>query len=279
MFTLPRIPGVQTWCERAAARARYSDLSVRLDETIDDLYVLDDHDERAATLERAADIAAELAALHTAAWGLEPDEAGRPMRVSLAGQAVLLRRVAATERAVVFAAWPGHGLILPGYSGTELSGACGYGAELGTWARLAHTTDPAERAGYLRSLRELAGRSLGERAAAILTVLAEIDEHRAAGSAPPPTPKYQRAWPPLALLVTLAAIVAVHGPGVITKAVLVAAVLAAAAVCRWIDHRRTHTGTAPGHHLDRHLDRAAEAPAADHDVVQDGRAAGREAGA
>jgi len=60
MFTIPTIPGVQTWRERA----RYSDLSVRLDEVIDDLYVLDDHDERAATLDLAADITAELAELH-----------------------------------------------------------------------------------------------------------------------------------------------------------------------------------------------------------------------
>ncbi|KAB2379294.1 hypothetical protein [Actinomadura montaniterrae] len=181
MFTIPALPAVRAWRERAEARDRYADLTTWLHEVIDDLYVLTDHDKRAEALDLAGEIATELAELHTAAWGEEADEAGRPMRASLAGQAALLHQVADTERAVINAiTWPIRALEPEG----------DHAAELRVWTQLAHTADPTTRAACLRGLHLLVGQHVGGRAAAILAVLAEIDEHRAAhGHTHPAAPR------------------------------------------------------------------------------------------
>jgi hypothetical protein len=181
MFTIPALPAVRAWKERAEARNRYADLTTWLHEVIDDLYVLTDHDKRAEALDLASEIATELAELHTTAWGEEVDEAGRPIRASLAGQAALLHQVADTERAVINAiTWPIR----------DLAAAGDHAAELRVWTQLAHTADPATRAVCLRGLHRLVGQHVGERAAAILTTLAEIDEHRAAhGHTRPAVPR------------------------------------------------------------------------------------------
>ncbi|MGC4959753.1 hypothetical protein ACLQ2P_41705 [Actinomadura citrea] len=220
MFTLPI---VQSWRERAEARARYADLSLRLNEVVDDLYVLTDPDARAATLDLAAGITAKLAELHTPAFGWDGDEDGRPMRVSLDAQALLLRHVAATERAVI------HAITWPAYSEAELTGdrladrddaedRDGYVDELWLWTQLAHTAAPVARAACLRALHTVVAPHTGERAAVILAVLAEIDDYRAAfdHTYPPAPPRWLWGTRTLiAVLFTLFGAVAVV-PGVDT---------------------------------------------------------------
>lgn len=243
MFT---IPIVQTMRERAAARSRYSELSVRLDEAIDDLHVLADHDARAAALDRAADITAELAKLHTAAWGWDGDAAGRPMFVSLDSQAMLLHQVAATERAVINAiTWQLGAADLAELAGdpADADHTDAHLDELWVWTHLAHTADPAARADALRELHDLTARHVGERAAAILTVLAEIDEHRAAhGHVRPaePTWPYADRWSRVAIasvLAVLAVAGAVPGLDTTTRLELLAAIAAGVVVALFLTVR------------------------------------------
>ncbi|WP_149259811.1 hypothetical protein [Actinomadura sp. K4S16] len=173
--TIPSV--VRSRVDRVAVRHRYTGLQDTLNETIDDLYAAQDHDDRAALLDYAAQLIERLAELHTAAWGREADADGRPVAVSLAGQAALLRQVAATERAVIGTiTWP------VGQTPPDAEHA----AELHAWTELAHTSAPERRAACLRRLSVLAAEHLGERSAEVLAVLAEVEDHRAAGNTVPP---------------------------------------------------------------------------------------------
>ncbi|MGP4030214.1 hypothetical protein [Actinomadura sp. 3N407] len=231
MTTIPTmIPAaVRSRMERAEARRAYAELSDSLNETFDDLYTAADHDERAALLDFAAQVTCRLADLHTAAWGPDADADGQPMADSLTSSAALLGQVAATERAVIGAGpplqrWIGDAVALQQDQ---------YAAELMIWVRLAHTCEPGQRAAYLHRLRDLTAGHLGDTAAEILAVLAEIEIRRAAGQRRPEPPTWWFTAPRIvigAFFAALAAIVAVPGLEDGTRDVLAVALLAVVAV-------------------------------------------------
>lgn len=218
--------------DRAAARRRYTRLQDTLNETFDDLYVADGHDESAALLEFAANVTERLAEEHTAAWGRGEDADGRPMADALLSRAALLRQVAATERAVVGSIiWPND----------RTPPAREHAAEVRAWAELAHTSEPRDRAIWLRRLHDLAARHVGARAADVLTVLAEVEEHRAAGVVGRPSrPRY--VLPRLTVAAALAFVaLVVFAPGLdgLGRLVLVVALLGTAygALCVYVGLR------------------------------------------
>lgn len=242
MFTIPTmIPAaVRSRMQRAEARRGYAELSDSLNETIDDLHTAGDHDERAALLDFAAQVTGRLAELHTAAWGPDADTAGRPLADALASQAALMGQVAATERAVIGAiAWPD----------TRTASGDEHAAELLTWTLLAHTAEPGQRAIYLRRLRDLAAERLGDTAAEILVVLAEVEEFRATGAAlVPARPRYVLPRVLVGAVLALLAVIAVV-PGLDAgggRVVLLLCVLAAAYVGVGVFARVTQARTQVG---------------------------------
>lgn len=239
MTTIPeRIPGaVQTWKQRVearrTARRTYVDLLGRLEDKLAALPFVGDCDDRAALLDTAAGLTDRLAALHTTAWGRDLDADGRSAAVCLCGQAVLLRQVAATERAVigtlVWAATP--------LARTEPRTAAELG-ELRDWAVLAHTAAPDLRAVYLRRLHARVAAYLGARTAAVLARLAEGEQQRADRTRPAPLSRWWLHGPRVVIgvfFVALAAIIAVPGLGTGTRDLLGLALLCvyAAALGGW----------------------------------------------
>ncbi len=228
--TIPE--GLRSRIDRAAARRRYTRLQATLNETLDDLYVAEGHDESAALLDFAANITERLAEVHTAAWGCDQDADGRPMADSLTNQAALLRQVAATERAVVGSiTWP-KDRMLPDDE---------HAAELRAWAELARTSAPRERAVWLYRLHRLAAQHVGPRAAEVLAVLAEVEEHRATGAPGRPSrPRYLLPRVLVAATLTFVALV-VFAPGLdgLGRLVLVTVLLgtAYAALCVYVGVR------------------------------------------
>ncbi|MEU6748096.1 hypothetical protein ABZ914_17930 [Spirillospora sp. NPDC046719] len=219
---LKSIPGaLRARIDRSTARRRYADLQDTLNETFDDLYLAQDHDDRAALQDRAAQLTEQLAETHTAAWGREADADGRPMAYSLAGQAALLRQVAATERAVIGAVPWADAEPLPGDK---------YRTELLAWTELAHTSTPDRRASCLRRLHSLAAEHLGGQAAEVLVVLAEVEEHRAHGSTERPSRHRLSRVLIGALMAVLAVVGVVPGLDVLGRIVLWAVVLGTAYV-------------------------------------------------
>jgi hypothetical protein len=159
--------------DRAAARRGYHDAEARLNDLIGDLYEIGDRDERAELLEAAAAATDTLAALHALAWGEELSQAGRPRAEVLTASAVLLRQVAATERAVISTWCPARPAGLP--TGAD------HMPELWVWASLAQAGGHGHRADLLSELEVLAGRRVGADAAAVLSIVAASEAHLATG--------------------------------------------------------------------------------------------------
>ncbi|WP_242884088.1 hypothetical protein [Actinomadura litoris] len=170
MLFLPAI--IASRLARRAARRSYIDWSGALSETLDDLSRISDRDHRAILIDFAADATDEMGRLHTECWGREEDAAGRPMAVSLATAASLLRMAAATERAVIGA--------FPEWDGWD-NAPDDRAPELREWTLLAATADPAQRAVHLRSLAAMVAEHTDPTAAEALTRLAVSEERLAAG--------------------------------------------------------------------------------------------------
>jgi hypothetical protein len=208
--------------QRFEARRRYRELQDALNETLDQLFFISDHDQRASLLDSASNTVAELAELHTDAWGSDTDAAGLTMADALTYQAALLCNVADTERAVICS------ITWPSLSNAELTGR--HAAELRTWTELAHTAAPGRRAQVLRRLRVLITAHFGERAAEVLAVLAETEQHLATGHHRPETPRLYR-FPRILIAVVLGLlglIAVVPGLDAADRAVLLVTVLAGA---------------------------------------------------
>ncbi|MFI0453716.1 hypothetical protein [Actinomadura sp. 6N118] len=156
--------------DRAASRRGYHQAAARLDESLGALFEVAERDQRAGLLEAAAAATDTLAALHTPAWGAEPDAAGRPREASLRDRADLLRQVAATERGVLV------GVLLA----EDVEDNAEVYAELRVWAELADAAMPGRRADLLGELAGLSARRVGADAAQVLRVLADCEAHLAA---------------------------------------------------------------------------------------------------
>lgn len=99
------------WASRRQARRHYFELSNQADTIMQGLRRTADPAERAVLLERLADREAQMAAVHTAAFGPDPiaEEGGRDLAESTSMSADLLRMLAETERAVASADWTAAG--------------------------------------------------------------------------------------------------------------------------------------------------------------------------
>ncbi|MGP4027265.1 hypothetical protein [Actinomadura sp. 3N407] len=168
MYPYPtNIPAVlRNRMRRAEHRNRYLDLRSVLQGNLDDLAITEDPDERARILGAAARDTERMASLHQAAWGNRTDGDGRPMHESLAASAALLRQVAETERGVLISTWVKR-------ARTD------HDPQLRAWTALAHTSDPASRVTQLRHLQHLCAAQFGHTAAAVLGLLADLDDRRA----------------------------------------------------------------------------------------------------
>lgn len=131
------------------------------------LYTTSDPDGRADLLNRLADHETQLAQLHPAAFGADPneDEGGRDVAESLASSAVLLRALAATEEGNV-------GRLNTLLSEVDL-------VESILWRRLTSTRDHADRAELIAQVSEHAAMRVGGQAAEPLTCLAKTERELA----------------------------------------------------------------------------------------------------
>jgi hypothetical protein len=172
MTLFPSMPRPAIWLDRAEARRHYHDWSERLHDQIGDLHEIADRDQRAELLEAAATAVDTLSELHDPAWGPLYGDDGRMRSVSLADCAVLLRMVAATERAV----------IAPEGESLRMWGDPDAYAELRVWAELADAAAPGHRADLLRELADMAARRVGADAAGVLRAVAHSEAHLAASA-------------------------------------------------------------------------------------------------
>jgi hypothetical protein len=175
MTLFPSMPRPAIWLDRAEARRHYHDWSERLHDQIGDLHEIADRDQRAELLEAAATAVDTLSELHDPAWGPLYGDDGRMRSVSLADCAVLLRMVAATERAV----------IAPEGESLRMWGDPDAYAELRVWAELADAAAPGHRADLLRELADMAARRVGADAAGVLRAVAHSEAHLAVSPATP----------------------------------------------------------------------------------------------
>ena len=128
-------------------------------------------DARAALLDQLAAAYDRMADLHTAAFGPDPidTENGRDAATALATSGWLVRLVGITEHAVA-----GESLF-PLDAATAIAGAT-TAEQFHILGRLCAEPDRAARAGLIEALRALSVDQVGERAAIVLTSLAEAEQ-------------------------------------------------------------------------------------------------------
>jgi hypothetical protein len=107
---------IQSLTARRRARRQYWLVQEQAGETTRMLYESADPEDRAVLLARVADAEDQLAALHTAAFGLDPipHESGRTMAEALASSAQLMSLYAATEQALAEAGYEPAATITAG---------------------------------------------------------------------------------------------------------------------------------------------------------------------
>jgi hypothetical protein len=156
-------------------RKRAERLSFQIDDAAAainrDLYTVADPADRAYLLNQLADYEQQLADLHPAAFGPDPnpDEGGRDVAESLASSATLLRALAATEDGNV-------GRL------NQLLGTVDL-VESILWRRLASTRNHGERADLIGQVAEHAAMRVGGQAAESLLCLAGTERELAAAAA------------------------------------------------------------------------------------------------
>lgn len=157
-----------------------------------DLYTTIDPVARALLLEQFADAEQAMAHVHRDAFGPDPieDEGGRDLADATASSAVLMRMLAATERAALD---PSEGSRYVFWCLADYAES----AELDLWAELARTRDRSARARLIEQIWPHAARRVGSQAAESLACHAHTEQTLAdaqtTGRAPRP-PKAMSSW-------------------------------------------------------------------------------------
>jgi hypothetical protein len=169
---------------RKRAERLYFQISDDAGDIRDQLYTATDPGDRAYLLNQLADHEQQLADLHPAAFGADPneDEGGRDLAESLASSATLIRALAATEDGNV-------GRL------NRLLGTIDITESI-LWRRLASTRNRNERADLIGQVAEHAAMRVGGQAAEPLACLAHTERELALAAVenrPPSAPKTPKA--------------------------------------------------------------------------------------
>lgn len=153
--------------KRHRTRDLYWDIGADASRITAQLYTAADPADRAYLLDQLADYEQQLADLHPAAFGADPneDEGGRDVAESLGSSATLLRALAATEDGNV-------GRL------NQMLGTINL-VESILWRRLASTRDHGERADLIGQIVEHAAMRVGGQAAESLACLANTERELA----------------------------------------------------------------------------------------------------